>query len=250
MYTSNSLLCEYLEWDSTFFGLRIGRVFVNLLKPETRDQILEWGRQERIDCLYFLADSNDAETVRLAQEAQFVYVDSRVTLNCALTPSLDRSRPESIRAVRPGDIPVLKRIAQKNHHDSRFYFDGHFRTEDCDRLYETWIEKSCNGYADSVLIAEAGEEPVGYITCDLKPERKGQIGLLGVASERRGAGIGQGLIKASLGWFADQGVERVDVVTQGRNTGAQRAYQKCGFMTASVQLWFHRWFQNEDLSRE
>jgi hypothetical protein len=31
------------------------------------------------------------------------------------------------------------------------------------------------------------------------------------------------------------------VVTQARNVPAQRLYQKCGFITRSVELWFHRW---------
>jgi ribosomal protein S18 acetylase RimI-like enzyme len=33
----------------------------------------------------------------------------------------------------------------------------------------------------------------------------------------------------------------VSVVTQGRNVAAQRLYQRAGFVTASTQLWYHRW---------
>ena len=35
---------------------------------------------------------------------------------------------------------------------------------------------------------------------------------------------------------------RITVVTQGRNARAQRLYQRAGFVTESVRLWFHRWF--------
>ena len=28
----------------------------------------------------------------------------------------------------------------------------------------------------------------------------------------------------------------------GRNLAAQRLYQRSGFVTASLQLWYHRWF--------
>jgi ribosomal protein S18 acetylase RimI-like enzyme len=31
------------------------------------------------------------------------------------------------------------------------------------------------------------------------------------------------------------------VVTQGRNIASQRLYQKHGFVTQSIQLWYHRW---------
>jgi ribosomal protein S18 acetylase RimI-like enzyme len=39
------------------------------------------------------------------------------------------------------------------------------------------------------------------------------------------------------------GVQRVSVVTQGRNVAAQKLYQSCGFTTCSVQLWYHWWLE-------
>jgi hypothetical protein len=32
------------------------------------------------------------------------------------------------------------------------------------------------------------------------------------------------------------------VVTQGRNRGAQRLYQQCGFLSRDLQLWHHKWY--------
>ena len=43
-------------------------------------------------------------------------------------------------------------------------------------------------------------------------------------------------------WFEKQGLKRIIVVTQGRNCQAQRFYQKNGFMTDSLEYWFHKWF--------
>jgi dTDP-4-amino-4,6-dideoxy-D-galactose acyltransferase len=86
-------------------------------------------------------------------------------------------------------------------------------------------------------------KPAGYITCQLVNEQTGQIGLLGVDVTAQGRGGGRRLVTMALDWFAAKGVTRVIVVTQGRNIRAQRLYQKCGFMTASLQLWYHRWFE-------
>jgi ribosomal protein S18 acetylase RimI-like enzyme len=55
-------------------------------------------------------------------------------------------------------------------------------------------------------------------------------------------GIGTLVVRAAQEYFHRKGVEEVSVVTQGRNIGAQRLYQKCGFLTGSVGYWFHRWF--------
>jgi dTDP-4-amino-4,6-dideoxy-D-galactose acyltransferase len=93
-----------------------------------------------------------------------------------------------------------------------------------------------------VLVAELDKQPVGYISCHLLDQAKGQIGLCGVSKESQGKGIGLLLVSASLRWFVDHGVQRATVVTQGRNCKAQRLYQRCGFLTQSVQLWFHKWF--------
>jgi ribosomal protein S18 acetylase RimI-like enzyme len=136
----------------------------------------------------------------------------------------------------------LREIAGVSHTDSRFYHDSGFPRQRCDELYRTWIEKSCNGYADIVLVAEVEDTAVGYISCHLLDGGGGQIGLVGVDAQMQGHGLGRALICSALTWFAGQGATRVTVVTQGRNLAAQRLYARSGFVPKSVQLWYHRWF--------
>ncbi len=231
-------LCTFLEWDSAFFGRRIARVTAHRLTGEQADQALAWCAAEKIDCLYFLAESDDTETVQAVEARDFALVDVRLTLERrGAIPAM----PDGIRLSRPEDVEALKRLARTNHRDTRFYFDGHFSTEDADRLYETWIEQSCTGYADAVLVAAQDGQAAGYITCDLR-DGYGQIGLLGVGEAWQGQGIGATLINGALHWFGEHKIERVEVVTQGRNLRAQRVYQRCGFVAAQLQLWYHRWF--------
>jgi dTDP-4-amino-4,6-dideoxy-D-galactose acyltransferase len=126
-----------------------------------------------------------------------------------------------------------------SHTDSRFYNDGGFERERCDELYATWIENSCTGYADTVFVSDLGKGAVAYLSCHLKTKDQGNIGLFAVDSSHQGMGIGRRLIKRAISWFREQGVTTIDVVTQGRNFQAQSIYQKCGFMTKSMELWFH-----------
>jgi ribosomal protein S18 acetylase RimI-like enzyme len=69
----------------------------------------------------------------------------------------------------------------------------------------------------------------------------GSRAAIGVGPAARGHGVGTALVEALLSWAGSRGAERVTVVTQGRNVAAQRLYQRCGFLTRSIHLWYHHW---------
>ena len=235
-------VCKFLDWDSKFFGLRIARLDRSRLDDVLAREALRWCSEERIDCLYFLADSNHAATCALAENNGFALTDVRLTFERMLVPGDDQFPPSAeVRLARESDLDSLRSIARSAHHDTRFYFDPHFDRTLCDRLYETWIENSFHGFAQAVLVAEMDRKAVGYLTIRSKgPES--QIGLLGIDDLHQGKGLGTKLIQRFLAWSMEQGASRSTVVTQGRNVAAQRFYQRNGFVIAALELWYHRWF--------
>jgi len=68
---------------------------------------------------------------------------------------------------------------------TRFHYDGGFPVERCQKLYETWIEKSCRGSAQAVLVGERDGAPGGFISCVVPEPGRGQIGLLGLEPRAR-----------------------------------------------------------------
>lgn len=231
--------CKQLAWDSEFFGVGIAQYSGDGLTAESADAALEFCRQRDVRCLYLLLPDDPA--VRAAAESQgFDYVDTRVTLVNQAVTRLGEV-PDSIRIAEPDDLPALRSIARASHHDTRFYFDPHFDRRRCDALYETWITRSCEGWVDRTFVALHEGRPSGYITCKLSDTGVGSIGLFAVAETARGKGHGTTLIKAALAYFEDSGMHSVQVVTQLRNTQAQRAYERSGFVTQSRRLWFHAW---------
>ena len=237
-------LCTFLDWDSAFFGLRIARLQSTLLTPEVASQSLEWCAVNRIDCLYFLGVADDLQTEALAKKHQFQFVDVRITMERNIGPNEDFGTSATVRTFRKTDLDALKAIARTTHIDSRFFCDPHFTRECCEALYETWIERSCNGWADAVFVAQADGAPVGYTTCHLGEDGGGSIGLVGMAEQARGRGLGHELLNSALGYFRDHGRQRIEVVTQGRNGGAQRFYQQSGFRRASAMNWYHNWLSD------
>jgi GNAT superfamily N-acetyltransferase len=240
-------LVEFLPWDSAFFGYRIARVKPTQLDPAAGPEILRWCSGERIDCLYFLADPSSAGAVAWAEDSGFRILDIRTTLHCGL-PMAQAPGPAAAAAARvtpcsPGHLPALRRIARVSHRDSRFYWDANLRHKS-DDLFETWIAKSCEDYADMVLVAELDGAAVGYITLDYASPSDSRIGLFAVGPEARGRGIGRQLVRCGLEWLRSQGAAESRVVTQGRNLGALKLYQKAGFRVEMLQLWYHLWLKS------
>ncbi len=234
-------ICTYLEWDSEFFGHRIARANRRRLDDSALNEMLGWCAASRIECLYLLADSDDPQTTRLAETNEFLLADVRITLERTLVELPCIPRDVAVRPAREEDLGTLRAIARTGHRDTRFYFDPHFDRAKCDLLYETWIERSFRGSAEVVLVAEVARKAVGYITGHHRGD-EAQIGLIGVAEGHQGSGLGSTLVKHFLSWAAREDAKRAVVITQGRNVRAQRLYQRSGFVTASSQLWYHRWF--------
>jgi dTDP-4-amino-4,6-dideoxy-D-galactose acyltransferase len=240
---AGSRACELLEWDTEFWGVPVGRVVAGEVGPE----VDEWASAKGIACMYFLVASGVPEAARAAEERGFKLVDVRVELD---RPTAG-DETVAVRAAHADDVEQLRTLAGSVHRgETRFYADPGFPDERCDELYALWIERSVEGWADEVFVAEAElvadshkVEVVGYVSCHAdEPSGRGSIGLIGVGEAARGRGLGAALVKAAVAWSRERGLHTTSVVTQGRNVQAQRLFQRCGFRTAAVDLWFHKWY--------
>jgi len=99
--------------------------------------------------------------------------------------------------------------------------------------YERWL-----GDPDSFfVVAEAGDEPVGYafVTLGLpyagwaSGERIAELETLSVLAAQRGTGVGTALIDAVWARLAQLGVEDMQITTTVTNTDAHRFYEHHGF---------------------
>lgn len=240
--------CEFLEWDSAFFGKRIARLNLHTLEPDTLKQAFQWCREESIDCLYFLAESNDPQTIQLTELNRFHLVEVRYILERSLKnwdpdTRLHDAMDVLIREPKPEDIEILQNIARTSYVDSRFYFDPHFPEEKWGDYYATWVKKSCSGGADLALVAEKEGQVVGYITGTVDREQnQGIYELTGVKMSERRSGVGQELFRSGLDWYVQHGVDYLWVATQGRNIATQRMIQRHNFLSKSCRLYYHKWF--------
>jgi dTDP-4-amino-4,6-dideoxy-D-galactose acyltransferase len=243
--------CRFLDWDSAFFGRRIARVQGAGLDRSKMRRVADFVRTESIDCLYYLVDDGDLESIEIAEEGGFRCMDVRVTRERSLA-DLSPDGPADVDSFREGDLSALQAIARSSHGATRFYHDPGFPRERCDALYERWITNSCTasctatptaekGAEEGVLVVREDGEAVGYVTCESESASTGRIGLIAVAENHRGRGFGELLVKGSLAWLARKGHERVRVVSQARNAESGRLYERLGFVTIKQERWYHFW---------
>lgn len=241
--------CTFLEWDTSFFGSRIARLNGSRLTADRMGQVTHWCQEQAIDCLYFLADSDDPQTNWLAEDQDFRLVEIRYTLERSLKdwdPStrLHDAPGITVREATLEDIPACQAIAQNSYLDSRFYFDPNFSQAQWSAYYATWVNNSLRGGADLALVATKDASVVGYITGLIdRQTQHGIYELTGVVESARRSGIGQELFRSGLDWYVQHQVDYLWVATQGRNIATQRMIQRHGFLSKSCQLYYHKWFR-------
>ncbi len=239
---------ELLAWDTQFFGFRVARVAGETLDAAAAEQVDAWSRAQAVRCLYFLARPDDPDTLRAAEDRGFRLVDVRLTFGLPLGGQAWTPAPAAVvRPAEPADAPALDEMARAGFTDTRFFFDAGFPRERAEALYALWLagdlQAAAQDPAQAAVWVAGGEpgRPAGFLTARLK-EGRGQIGLVGVGVAARGRGLGQALVRTALAWCAARGAAEVRVVTQGRNLGAQRLYQRCGLISQALQLWYHKWY--------
>ncbi len=238
-----SLPVEYLDWDSDFFNRRIARVTSGCLSSDEIDRLFTWAKEEHINCLYYLASGQEKNATSLVEKKGFNYVDLRVRFIKDLTKP-DRSFIPTwhIRRAHEEDLSTLKEMARNAFKLSRFHVDNHFNQEKADQMYEVWVENDLRTPGHDVWVIDAQGQLAAYTSISVKKDGKAQIGLVGTQTSWRGQGLSLELQRFICEELQNEGIEEVEVVTQGRNIPAQNLYQRAGFLTSSIDLWYHKWF--------
>jgi len=229
---------EELEWDSAFFGMRIGRVRGGAVLGELTQALAE-ADERGIRCLYLLAPAADLGLLDAAQEHGFRVRDVRVELARAVAGHGAAMWP-GLRTGRPQDLERLEPLARSAFRGTRFFGDPGFPRERSAQLYVEWLRRGLSGAGERVTLV--GGDLSGFVVCEIDTTaREGRISLIAVAAEVSGQGLGGTLMEGAGHVFRERGLARASVITQGHNVAALRLYERLGYRTENVSLWLHRW---------
>jgi GNAT superfamily N-acetyltransferase len=237
-------LISKLEWDSTFFGYNVALISCMHLTENIYKCVEKFIRDENIRLVEYLCNCHDAVSVRVAENKGFRFTDIRLTFSRILTGNETVELPADIRFAKADKsvIPALKQIAKGLYADSRYCFDDNFDLKKIDEFYQGWIEKGVLGqYDDEAWCLFNNDEPFAFCTVRFRKENTASIGLIGIKEDYRGKDFGRKLLLNLFHKLYSKSVQKVIVVTQGRNYAAQNLYQSVGFRTKITQLWYHKW---------
>ncbi len=237
-------ICQ-LEWDSTFFNKSIGKVEVDRFENDYG----ELDELRGFDLIYLYSKNSIFESTLLKrlndQNFQLVFEEEKFVYSIPVSPSLGTSTSVNIKVLDSTyeTDEALKRLALGSGEHSRFKVCPVLK-EKFESLYKLWLEKSLQGVlADCVFGYVESDTVLGFVTCK-KTGSIVTIGLISVAPQARGKGIGNKLLKATLDYAMSESCTRVAVRTQGVNTTAIAFYEAFGFDLVQRRHLYH--FKNEN----
>lgn len=224
-----------LDWDSRFFGLRIGRVDVSSAKELESLSAQGSSLKQQFDLLYVFCPQSIRWQAEKATPA-----DEKTIYAKRVVPQVVEMQTD----IYTEDVPNedLYRLALVSGEYSRYRLDNRFPKGSYERLYRRWIEQSVNGnMADRVFVYRENNHIHGMLTLQWD-DHKADIGLVAVDTDMQGRGIGSLLIRNAENWLAHHtSVQTLSVATQWANTKARRWYEKNGFAVAGVTNIYHWW---------
>ena len=234
---------ELLEWDSGFFGMRVGRLLFSKNVNWDDRKLNDW------DLVYIFIDPQDVSSNQLVHEKQIPLVDEKITFLMNLQKVNINPGPSSnINSYHSSarDQQVISIGVQSGVY-SRFCVDPDIPHEKFKEMYTIWMQKSIKReLAGEVFVFEnAKNEIAGVITLGEKNNRA-DIGILAVDEKFRAQNIGSALVNEAVKYSVQTGYPALQVITQKMNQSACKFYERCGFSEEQVVNIYHYWKKNYD----
>ena len=151
----------------------------------------------------------------------------------------------AVRPARESDLPSLGRLGASLIH-THFTFDAQrfmAPPSQPEEGYAWFLGTQLREPDVCILVAEDGDEVVGYVYAALEPhswkelrDAAGFIHDVAVAEGHRGRGIGSLLISGASEWLRARGAPRVLLWTAERNLAARQLFTRLGFRTTLVEM--------------
>jgi dTDP-4-amino-4,6-dideoxy-D-galactose acyltransferase len=235
----------YLEWDSDFFDMKIGKIEMEDLDVLKFQSDVACAKREGYELIYLFGEPKFAPSLVSLRGAHCVSVG---TNNLYSKPVLSGQQNKAITLLpRSTDIKDVYELAYESGKYSRFRLDPHIGLASFHRLYRAWVDNSVSGViADDVLVFIESNVIQGLCTVRFAGEGA-TVGLLAVAPRQQGNGVGRALVEFAERRALQRGCQRLYVTTQVANEGACVFYEKLGMTMFRSTKIHHLWIRNDSV---
>ena len=228
-----------LEWDSEFFGLRIGRTDVCSINGLQQLSDMESSIKKEYDLLYVFIHKDINGTLLEWEQQGAMPVDNKTVYIKNVSAKKDDPNVGLYGGIAPDED--LYRLAIASGIYSRFKTDDRMPRGSFERLYNRWIEGSVSGELANAVFVHKDYRVNGLVTVRWD-EREATIGLVAVDKDVRGHGIGSRILQTMENYLATHTkTEKISVATQYSNIPARRLYEKNGYTVESITNIYHWW---------
>lgn len=232
----------YLQWDSQFFGLKIGKIVCNNENyTDELNQLVNLAKRANYSLLYVFS----LEHILLNEKELFrnnaLLVDRKIVYQLNINKKMIRIDDCIFDYNKKKLSKDLLNLAYISGQYSRFLLDKKLPENAFENLYKAWIEKSLSKeIADKVFVAQINHKVIGFVTLKTKNE-EGQIGLIAVSEQAQRQKIGSKLIDACILYLQEKSMYKLTVQTQLANTRACGFYENYGFKKELITNIYHFW---------
>lgn len=237
---------EFLDWDSEFFGVAIGRVDLTAATADDFEAIDTEARDRELACVYGSMDPAVDDGSFLAQEWGHRLVEIAIAFARPDKPFVAKETVSVARRGTPADLAALAPAIDTLAHWSRYAIDPRFGHRSARRMHEAWVSRAASDETDERMLAITEDETgiTGLATHVRSPVPR--VDLMGVI--KQGSGASWALLAELVDWAG--GGEIAAGPCAARNVAPCRFLEHCGFAMSGSQYLFHRWYDDSAVVKD
>jgi dTDP-4-amino-4,6-dideoxy-D-galactose acyltransferase len=209
------------------------------LSGQAMGEVLVEASQLGYELLQASCRVDDERTMCLLEDHGFRIAGTRLCMAKSLR-LMGNQTTIQLRRANKQDIPALLSQFSDIFKDSRFYQYPGFDAGRVSDMYSLWLEKGVLGqFDDECLLLENATGIQGFACLKYHGDHA-RIGLFGVLPSQRRQGHGLSLLAGLECSLLHKEIWAIKTATQAKNFAAIRLYEKAGFHTAAMEIYFVR----------
>lgn len=212
---------EFDKFNSDIFGIMMGNIveIPDLIGDKDVDDIIYIAKEKGYQHLNIKIPIVSKKTTNILLQNGFRLVDTQLMYR--LSPKLIGGGYSlddvEYRKFESKDRSQINNIARDAYRLDQFHSDEKLPRHLCDKYYVEWINNSCDGFTDKVMVLSQTDTIVGYITVNYREDSSAVVGLAAVGKQFQRRGYFTYLVGQTLQMLYREGIEYLFYGTQLAN---------------------------------